>query len=70
MKFGMDKKVVLVTNGTSYVGAWIVKYLLEDGHQVRITVENKEEVESYKYLLELSEQTTGTIEAYDGNFFY
>lgn len=63
----MDKKVVLVTNGTSYVGAWIVKYLLEDGHQVRITVENKEEVESYKYLLELSEQTTGTIEAYDGN---
>lgn len=67
MKFGMDKKVVLVTNGTSYVGAWIVKYLLGDGHQVRITVENKEEVEGYKYLLELAEKSIGSLEAYESN---
>lgn len=62
----MDKKKVLVTNGTSYVGAWIVQYLLEEGNAVRITVENKEEIESYKYILELAEKYVGTLEVYEG----
>ncbi|GEM_PF-779218 len=62
-----DKKSIVVTKGTSYVGAWIVKYLLEEGHEVRITVNNKEQVEDYKYLLDLAEEAAGSISVYESD---
>jgi nucleoside-diphosphate-sugar epimerase len=34
-------KKILVTGGTGYIGSWVVKYLLDDGHTVRVTVRDK-----------------------------
>ena len=35
------KNTILATGGTGYVGAWVVKGLLEKGHTVRLTVRDK-----------------------------
>lgn len=61
------KKNILVTGGTSYIGAWVVKYLLEEGYNLRITVNDKEQIENYKYLLELAENSEGSLQVYESN---
>ena len=41
------KHSTLITGGTGYIGAWVVKQLLENGHNVRLTVRNKKRREKY-----------------------
>lgn len=63
----MDQKTVLVTGGTGYLASWIVKNLLEDGHQVRITVRNKQQVEKYAHLTNLAQQSPGELSIYEAD---
>ena len=44
------KNTILATGGTGYVGAWVVKGLLEKGHTVRLTVRDKAKKENYQFL--------------------
>ena len=57
----MLDKTVLVTGGTGYVGSWVVKYLLENGYTVRVTVRKKTNIEKYQHLLDLAEKSEGAI---------
>jgi nucleoside-diphosphate-sugar epimerase len=60
-------KIIMVTGGTGYIGSWIVKYLLEKGYTVRLTVRDKSREEKYKYLLVLAEQSNGKLEIWEAN---
>jgi nucleoside-diphosphate-sugar epimerase len=61
------KKIVMVTGGTGYIGAWIVKYLLEKGYTVRMTVRDKSMENKYKFLLSVAEQSDGKLEIWEAN---
>lgn len=54
------KQTILITGGTGYVGAWIVKGLLEKGHNIRLAVRDKNDVEKYNYLTEIAEENEGS----------
>jgi nucleoside-diphosphate-sugar epimerase len=60
-------KTILVTGGTGYVGSWIVKYLLEKGYQVRITVRDKSNLDKYAFLQEIADKSDGDIEVYEAD---
>jgi uncharacterized protein YbjT (DUF2867 family) len=53
------KHTILVTGGTGYIGAWVVKGLLENGHTVRLTVRNKGHKAKYQFLADIAGKTTG-----------
>lgn len=60
-------KIVLVTGGTGYIGSWVVKYLLEKGYSVRVTVRDKSKTNKYQHLLDIAKNTNGNIEIYNAN---
>lgn len=61
------KQTILVTGGTGYIGAWVVKGLLEHGHTVRVTVRNVRQKEKYQFLVDIAETTDGTIEFWEAD---
>jgi nucleoside-diphosphate-sugar epimerase len=61
------KQTILVTGATGYIGAWVAKGLLEKGHQVRITVRNKNNKEKYAFLEQIAEKTGGTLEVWEAD---
>ncbi|MGD6817906.1 SDR family oxidoreductase [Metabacillus sp. 84] len=63
----MNKKTVLVTGGTGYVAAWLVKELLQEGHEVRITVRDQSRTIQYAHLLEVEKTSPGTLQVYQAN---
>ncbi|MCB0495184.1 MAG: aldehyde reductase [Cyclobacteriaceae bacterium] len=70
----MEKSKVLVTGATGYIGGWVVKYLLEEGYTVHITVRDKSKKKKYEHLLKLADQSKGTLQVFeadllDGNSF-
>ena len=61
------KHTILVTGGTGFIGSWVVKGLLENGHTVRLTVRNKANVEKYQYLESLSQEAPGHLEIWEAD---
>ncbi|WP_141432680.1 NAD-dependent epimerase/dehydratase family protein [Bacillus sp. 03113] len=61
------KTTALVTGGTGYVASWIVKGLLEEGHDVRITVRDKNKKEKYEHLLQIEKVTPGKLFVYEAD---
>ena len=60
-------QTILVTGGTGYIGAWVVKGLLEKGHTVRLTVRDKNKTQKYEYLKAISEKTQGNLEIWEAD---
>lgn len=53
---------VLVTGGAGYMASWLVKYLLEDGYKVRITVRDLNQEDKYKHLQKIAESARGSLD--------
>ncbi|MFN2395624.1 MAG: SDR family oxidoreductase [Bacteroidales bacterium] len=60
-------KTILVTGGTGYIGAWVVKKLLEKNYIVRMTVRDKDQTHKYKYLQNMAETGQGKLEIFEAN---
>lgn len=58
---------VLVTGGTGYMASWLIKYLLEDGYKVRVTVRNIKDEAKYFHLTKISENAKGSLEVYEAD---
>lgn len=52
---------VLVTGGSGYVASWIVRYLLEDGRQVRATVRDPDKPTGLEHLHALDSEHPGKL---------
>lgn len=60
-------KKVLVTGGTGYIGAWVVKYLLDEGHTVRVTVRDKSKKVKTAPLEAVAEGSPGNLEFWEAD---
>lgn len=49
----VKERPILVTGATGYLASWIIKYLLETGHNVRGTVRSLAKKDKYEKLLGL-----------------
>lgn len=58
---------VLVTGGTGYMASWLVKYLLEDGYQVRITVRDLENEDKFHHLKKIANGTRGKLAIFEAD---
>lgn len=63
----MEKKIVTVTGGTGYIASWIVKDLLEQGHEVRITVRDKNNSSKYQHLLDIQNGSDGILTVFEAD---
>lgn len=61
------KHTILVTGGTGYIGSWVVKGLLENGHTVRLTVRNKNKKDKYQFLVNMANTSEGSIEIWEAD---
>ncbi len=61
------QNTILVTGGTGYVGAWIVKGLLDKGYKVRLSVRDKSKTEKYEPLREIALTTKGKLELWEAD---
>lgn len=58
---------VVVTGGTGYIASWIVHDLLKAGKNVRITVRDKSKVDKYQHLVDIANETSGTLEVFEAD---
>lgn len=63
----MKAKHVLVTGATGYIGGWVVKYLLEDGNKVNITVRDKSKVDKYAHLQKIADNSSGELAIFEAD---
>lgn len=61
------KTKVLVTGGTGYIASWVIKYLLEQGHQVHTTVRDLKNEEKTRHLLKMDEENTGDLKLFEAD---
>src|SRR5437868_6000302 len=52
---------VLVTGGNGYIASWLVKYLLEDGINVRATVRNPSDDKKVGHLKQIASKSRGRL---------
>lgn len=70
MKNINEQAPVLVTGGTGYVASWIIRYLLEDGKQVRMTVRDKTNKRKYEHLSIIAEHAPGKLEVFEADLMH
>jgi len=64
----IDKsKPILVTGGSGYIASWIIRYLLEDGLNVRATVRSKANPKKVAHLMDLQKGTEGNLELFEAD---
>lgn len=67
MKTIDPSKPVLVTGGTGYLASWIIKRLLDDGHDVRTTVRNLSQKDKYAHLTALAVKSKGVLQFFEAD---
>ena len=61
-------KPILVTGGSGYIASWIIRYLLEEGYEVRATVRKKNgNSASTEHLNRIGDGTKGKLELYEAD---
>lgn len=60
-------KPILVTGGSGYIASWIVKYLLESGHQVHATVRDTSRADKVAHLQAIAEQAPGSLHLFEAD---
>lgn len=60
-------ETILVTGGTGYIGAWVVKMLLERGYLVRLAVRNAADNSKYAYLRMIEKDSSGKLEIWQAD---
>ncbi|HMQ63702.1 MAG TPA: NAD-dependent epimerase/dehydratase family protein [Flavilitoribacter sp.] len=60
-------KTILVTGGTGYIGSWVVRYLLEEGHTVRVAVRDKTAAAKIQHLEIIARSAPGTLEFWEAD---
>jgi len=64
----IDKqKPIIVTGGTGYIASWIIKNLLEKGLDVRATVRDKSNIEKYKHLSDIANNSSGKLTIFEAD---
>lgn len=58
---------VLVTGGAGYMASWLVKYLLEDGYRVRITVRDLDREDKYQHLQKIADRSPGSLDIFEAD---
>jgi len=64
---GEQINTAMVTGGTGYIGSWVVKYLLEDGVHVHLTVRDKSKKEKYDHLLKIAKTSEGSLMIFEAD---
>ncbi len=67
MKTINPSKPILVTGGTGYLASWIVKLLLDEGHEVRTTVRNLAQKDKYSHLTALAVKSKGVLQVFEAD---
>jgi len=60
-------KTILVTGGTGFIGSWVVKYLLEEGNTVRLTLRNKGNKAKYEFLESIAIKSGAKLEIWEAD---
>lgn len=60
-------ETILVTGGTGYIGAWVVKMLLERDYFVRLAVRNAADESKYAYLRMIEKDSRGKLEIWQAD---
>lgn len=60
-------KPVLVTGGTGYLASWIIKLLLDDGHEVRTTVRSLSQKDKYAHLTAMAVKSKGVLQFFEAD---
>ena len=57
----------MITGASGYIGSWAVKEFLETGYTVRACVRDKNNPAKVQHLLDLANETPGTLELWEAN---
>jgi nucleoside-diphosphate-sugar epimerase len=60
-------KPVLVTGASGYIASWIVRFLLEEGHEVHATVRDKNKPEKVEHLTRIAEREAGNLRLFEAD---